>query len=421
MPLSRIVELALLIVSKTTDVDLKLNAANLPTPSFGPDGLNDSLLRDEIAESRQSIIEATEELHALMLGPVGLLTSQSHEIFISLQAIYQFRLANAFPNGKEEASFDEIAQISGFPRSKIQRILRHAISYRIFCEPRIGIVAHTAASKYLATTPLMYEWIGMVTEEMWPAASKTVEALIRWSNSDEPNQSGFNIAHNTDETVFDELAMFPDRAARYAGAMTWFSTGPGLEATHVVNGFPWETLQTGTVVDIGGSHGSISIAIAQQFPSLRFVVQDQRDVIEAGRAQLPSGLQTRVTFTEHDFFMEQPVKAADVYLLRWILHDWPDTYAIKILKALIPALRDGSRLCICEHVLPEPGNISTYQARGLRSMDLAMLEFHNAQERDRTGWAKLISSADARFRIIDIKQPLGSRLSLIEISWQSCL
>ncbi|KAL8919605.1 MAG: hypothetical protein Q9172_004908 [Xanthocarpia lactea] len=172
MPLSRIVELALLIVSKTTEVDLKLNDADLPTPSFGPEGLNDTLLYRGIAESRQSIIEATEELHALMLGPVGHLTSHSHEIFITLQAIYPFRLANALPNGNDEASFDEIARVSGLPESKVRRILRHAMSYRIFCEPRAGIVAHTAASKYLVTNPLMYEWIGMVTEEMWPAASK---------------------------------------------------------------------------------------------------------------------------------------------------------------------------------------------------------------------------------------------------------
>ncbi|KAL8919606.1 MAG: hypothetical protein Q9172_004909 [Xanthocarpia lactea] len=201
--------------------------------------------------------------------------------------------------------------------------------------------------------------------------------------------------------------------------MTWFSTGPGLEAAHVVHGFPWKTVHNGLVVDIGGSRGSISIAIAQHFPSLRFVVQDQGEVIEAGRGQLPPALQTRVAFAEHDFFKEQPVKGADVYLLRWVLHDWPDNYAVTILKALVPALTNRSRLCICEHVLPDPGTVTTYQARGLRSMDLAMLEFHNAQERDRAGWTKLIQSADPRFCIADVKQPLGSRLSVIEVSWQS--
>ena len=47
---------------------------------------------------------------------------------------------------------------------------------------------------------------------------------------------------------------------------------------------------------------------------------------------------------EHDFFfLEQPVKSADVYLIRWILHDWPNTYAFKILRALVPALNEAWR------------------------------------------------------------------------------
>lgn len=199
--------------------------------------------------------------------------------------------------------------------------------------------------------------------------------------------------------------------------MTWFSTRPGLEAAHIVNGFSWEALQNGTVVDVGGSYGSISIALAQSFPSLHITVQDQPEVVQEGRSKLPKGLQDRVVFVEHDFFSEQPVKSADVYLLRWILHDWPDAYAIKILRALVPALESGSRVCICEQVLPEVGSLSLYQARGLRSMDLAMLEFHNAKERDMNDWTHLLRKADERFHIVDTKQPPGSRLSVIEVRW----
>ena len=217
--------------------------------------------------------------------------------------------------------------------------------------------------------------------------------------------------------MFGELAKYPDRQARYAAAMTWFSTGHGLEATHLIHGFPWDTLRHGTVVDVGGSRGSISITLAQSLHSLRFVVQDRPEVVQRARADLPPELQDRVTFMEHDFFLEQPVKSADIYLLRWILHDWPDTYAVKILKALVPALKPGARLCIFEHVLPEPGAISPYEARGLRSMDLSMLEFHNAKERDKDDWAHLLHSADERMHIIGIRQPPGSRLSVIEVGW----
>ena len=91
---------------------------------------------------------------------------------ISLQAIYRLGLATGFPHKKQEATFEEIALYSGICASHVRRILRHAMTYRIFCEPRKGVVAHTAASKLLAEDHLMHEWVGMVSEEMWPAATR---------------------------------------------------------------------------------------------------------------------------------------------------------------------------------------------------------------------------------------------------------
>ncbi len=76
MPLSRIGELVLVIADKTADIDSKHKSTGLPTLSFSPQS-SSSLQQDNVAESRRSLLEATEELHALMLGPVGLLTSHS--------------------------------------------------------------------------------------------------------------------------------------------------------------------------------------------------------------------------------------------------------------------------------------------------------------------------------------------------------
>ncbi len=76
MSLSRIRELASIISDKTADIDMKVESAGLCTPSFKPTS-STSLIDDILGESRQSLLEATEELHALMLGPVGLLTSHS--------------------------------------------------------------------------------------------------------------------------------------------------------------------------------------------------------------------------------------------------------------------------------------------------------------------------------------------------------
>jgi len=42
----------------------------------------------------------------------------------------------------------------------------------------------------------------------------------------------------------------------------------------------------------------------------------------------------QVTIQAHDFFTPQPVNDADIFLLRYILHDWLDSKAIEILSRL---------------------------------------------------------------------------------------
>ena len=39
-------------------------------------------------------------------------------------------------------------------------------------------------------------------------------------------------------------------------------------------------------------------------------------------------------FLAHDFFTPQTVKGAEVYLMKYIIHDWSDEYAVKILRRL---------------------------------------------------------------------------------------
>lgn len=148
--------------------------------------------------------------------------------------------------------------------------------------------------------------------------------------------------------------------------MEYFQYAPGFEAAQVVDSFDWDSVKDGTVVDVGGSHGVVSIELARRFPSLRFIVQDHDKVVAESLSMVPEDVAGRVTFMAHDFFTEQPVKKADVYFYRWILHNWSDKYCIKICRALIPALKPGALLLIQEILIPEPGTISRYEERKLR-------------------------------------------------------
>lgn len=148
--------------------------------------------------------------------------------------------------------------------------------------------------------------------------------------------------------------------------MSLFGFDEGYAPDHLVNHYPWAAIGTGVVVDVGGSQGTFSIPIAQRFPDLHCIIQDRAEIVASHAQHIPPELTDRVTFMTHDFFTEQPVKNADVYLFRWVFHDWSDKYSIKILRALVPALKDGARIVIHEYILPEPGVLSSYQERTLR-------------------------------------------------------
>jgi len=112
---------------------------------------------------------------------------------------------------------------------------------------------------------------------------------------------------------------------------------------------------------VGGNSGSASLAMAEKYPGLPFVVQDLPEPIHNARAQadsLPADVAPRIEFLEHDFFTPQPVKDADVYLLRMIIHDWADADAVRILKELTKVMKEGSRIVIMDMVLPTPGTSS---------------------------------------------------------------
>ena len=100
---------------------------------------------------------------------------------------------------------------------------------------------------------------------------------------------------------------------------------------------------------MGGSSGFISAVIAEAHPDLRFIVQDLEDEIPQGKTRLPSNLTGRIQYQAHDFFTPQLLKA-EVYLYRYVFHNWSDEDSIRILRALRPALTPGARLMIVEMV-----------------------------------------------------------------------
>ena len=152
--------------------------------------------------------------------------------------------------------------------------------------------------------------------------------------------------------------------------MNFLHSAVGFEPKHLVSGYDFTSIGQGVFVDVGGSHGYVSIAIAQTYPNIRCIVQDLPATVTSGESRLPKEFKEQVSFMVHDFWTEQPVKDADIYYFRWIFHDWSDSYSVKILRQLIPALKNGARVLVNDICMPPPNTISRYQERWLRSVIL---------------------------------------------------
>ncbi|MCJ1314135.1 hypothetical protein MMC25_007815 [Agyrium rufum] len=420
---NRIVQLSTLIAEKTKLIDKFLTAQNLPTPSFEVDQPSTppytAETAPEIEAARISIVEATAELRALMLGPQASLRINYTEN-ISLHAISRFDIASSFPVG-EEATYAEIAAKTGIEEKNLQRLLRHGMVNHLFREPRKGVVTHTSLTRWLAEDENLHGFVETALSELMPAAMKTADALEKFPHSEEVTHTGFSLANNTSEkSMWDLFTENPERGKKFGKAMSMMSSVKGYDPRYLLDGYPWKEIvgNEGTVVDVGGSHGSVAISIAQEYPQIKCVVQDLAGPVKEGKAKLPEELKGRVSFMAHNFMDPQPVKDADVYYFRWIFHNWSNKYCINILQNLIPSLKPGARILIQEVVLPEPGTLPIHEERIVRNMDVVMLMLLNAQERDKDQFANLFRMADPRFKYLGIRKCEGATLSMIEASWE---
>ncbi|KAI1364913.1 S-adenosyl-L-methionine-dependent methyltransferase [Xylaria arbuscula] len=390
--ISRLTHQVRLLIIPHPIINEYLLSHNLPTPSFEVDGPLDMFIpktETEIESARVAVIDDTLELRRLTLGPRD------------QQAITRYALAHSFPVG-EEASFADIAASTGLDEGLVRRLIRHAVINDIFSEPLPGVVTHNAVSRLLAEDKVVHNWVGASTDDLWQAAAQACNAIDKWSASQEPNET---------------FSKHSERARRFGNAMRAFTEGTGFELSHIVENFSWGDLKNGIVVDVGGSQGFASFAIARQFPLVSCIVQDLEPVTSTAAKEAPAELADRVKFMTHDFFTVQPIFGADVYFFRWIFHNWSDKYSIEILRKHIPALKKGAKIVINDNLVPQPGVLSRWQEDRLRSMDLTMTEIQNSYEREADDWARLFKRADPRFKFLEAKQPPGSNLGFVVAEW----
>lgn len=268
--------------------------------------------------------------------------------------MYTYNIHQAVPLDGS-ITYAEIAKATGLSESLVYRFIRHAMANSIFAEASPGRVTHTTVSRMMIEDPGFLDNVGMWTCEVVPALSKMTEALVRFPDSGEPNETAYAIANGTELNLFGFLADKPERARRFGQSMKFYTKGEASNITHLTSNYDWAALdKMGTVlVDVGGGHGGVVQHLADTTKNMTFIVQDLPGTVQQGSELLPEKYKSRIQFAGHDFFSEQTVKGKDIYFFRWIFHNHSDPYCVKMLKCLVPAMRKGTKILVFEMVLPE--------------------------------------------------------------------
>ncbi|KAL5332549.1 O-methyltransferase-domain-containing protein [Aspergillus crustosus] len=427
-------ERAAAILQTTTTLADELAQTGHPEPTFEhgiPPHLHGNAPESPARTLKHQLFLMVDELQALLSEPVAVLGPEMRLPTSSINPIVRLGIAENFP--PEGSSVQDLAKTVNAKENIVRRLLAHSATHHVFYEAEPDFFVHTAASRALSQYQGLRDWIRVGAEEVLPGTLRIADALVEFPDSEEPQHCGWSLANNTPDPVFKALAALPDRATRIATTMHWQTNNSGFSPTYLADAFPWGTNSTSTstnsnspltIVDVGGSLGHISLALAThthpRASSTKFIIQDRPEIITAGESSLPENLKDRVSFQAHDFFTDQPagVHGADIYLLRSVLHDWSDKYAVKILRALIPGLRRGAKVLVNERVVPGWREVDYLVERHSREFDMYMLGFQNAKERTRKDWEGLITQADERFQLTGVTQQKGSLLALLEITWR---
>jgi hypothetical protein len=260
----------------------------------------------------------------------------------------------------------------------VHRLLRAGATFDFVRLDRHGRFHPTRATRVLRSDhpSATADWCRNVTGQAQQAAWAELAGSVRTGDG------AFRRVHGM--SLFEWFDAHPDEG-------THFSAGLGgltlAEAPAIIAGYPFP--KQGTVCDIAGGRGVLLAEILKSRPALSGVLVESPDVLEQAREYLHhQGVADRVELVAGDIF-DGLHATADLYVLKWILHDWDDAACQKILGNVANAMPAGARLLTIE------GEQDRTRVHPRFSMiDLVMLVLtEGGRERSRDQLSQLVSSS----------------------------
>lgn len=275
----------------------------------------------------------------------------------------------------------ELARELGLSEEVTLRVLGAAAASRLVRLDRTGKVSLARIGKPLAKThpQSMSAWVAYQAAPANVAAHGELAGQLREGAEPSGHKRAFG------NSVWEYFAENPEEGARFGEAMRELTA---IDLGALVRAYPWP--REGVICDVAGGIGTLLAAILQRRPNARGVLVDAPEVLAEAEPFLHSrGVVERVQRCPGDLFDALDAQA-DVYVLKWILHDWSDEACVRILRSLRASMPTGSRVVAIDQHL-EPGRPSPVTSM----VDLLMLvECEGGRERSPGEVHELMCAAD---------------------------
>jgi C-methyltransferase len=299
-------------------------------------------------------------------------------------------VADALADGP--LTIDELAHRAGADPDALRRLLRALIGRGVFRRRHDGrYELNPLAETLRSDAPMSMAWAARFYGSR--------EQRERWTLLVECIRSGKSVVpvlHGT--ASFDYFAAYPQHAELFHRTMTSISE---LTDASVVAGYDFSAYPT--IVDVGGGQGPLLASILAAAPASQGVLYDLPVVVSAAANLLcRRDVADRVRLEAGSFFDSVP-GGGDLYVLKNIIHDWPDETAVQILRNVGAAAGPRATVLLVELVIPDHDR--DYPGKWA---DLEMLLNLDARERTAAEYRKLLSQAGFRMtRVVQTASPLS--------------
>jgi C-methyltransferase len=303
----------------------------------------------------------------------------------------QLGVADALADGP--LPIDELAARVGADADALQRLLRALIGRGIFRHRRDGRYAlNSLADNLRSDAP-----VSLASAAHFYGSREQRE---RWSLLVDSIRTGNTVvpALRGGKDGFDYFAMEPEVADLFNQTMTTFAH---MTVTTVVASYDFRAYRT--IVDVGGGQGRLLAAILAGAPASRGVLFDlPRAVATAPSLLREHNVADRVHIAEGSFFDSVPA-GGDAYVLKNIIHNWPDEKALQILRNVRKAAGPRTTVLLVEIL------VRTHDRDCAGNwLDLEMLLNLGSRERTGAEYQELLSRAGFRMtRVLQTASPLS--------------